>query len=113
MHFVHLEFAEAQKEVGSATVASAAFGATGKAPRLFAVPARNFPIFYSKLLLVTFRRDERCVGLALVPTIGIPGPLPSLHQKNPGFYPPARRAIAGFEFEGKSLNKHSAIGRVP
>ena len=99
VHFVHLELAQAQDKIGGATVAGTAFGAARITPGLPPQPARRARVLDGKFFFIAFGRDQGCVRLRLVPTIGIAGPLPGLSQQQPGFDPPAGAGIARFAFK--------------
>src|SRR5258706_7425676 len=78
MHLVHLQIAQAQDEVGGATVAGTAFRPAWITPDLPPDPTRSAQILDSEFCFSPFGRYQRCVRFAVVPLIRIVRPLAGL-----------------------------------
>ena len=87
MRFVQLQFHDSQHEVGGATVAGHTFGSARKTPDLSPDAARRTGILDDKLFLVAFRCNQRRIGLAFIPAIGVSNPLPILTGEQSGLDP--------------------------
>src|SRR6185436_2247264 len=106
---VHLLFREAEDEGGGPTVAGAAFTATGKTPGLAPNPACNATVFNEEFPFLHGFLDQTRVGLRVLPTIRVAGPLALLAREKPRFNPLARGRIGRLAFRRQRLNQHRAI----
>jgi len=99
MELVQLWLIEPQYEIGGATVAGQTFDPAWKTPGLPPAAAGQALVLNDEFLLIAFRINERRIRLAIVPSVGISGPLPILMDEESGLDSPAGCRIFRFAFE--------------
>src|SRR5262249_28202128 len=85
MHFVQLGIGEPENKIGGATVAGHAFGAARITPEVLSLAAGGAGLFDDNCSVGACCGNERGIGLAFIPTIGVSDPLAGFPREEPSF----------------------------